>query len=439
MPVISDRFLTFVRANLPSLVKKFGDPFIIHHGPEIRDCVRGINGAFQEVGLDFMELFALKANPRLEIFKQFIQSEGCGADCSSDAELSFSEEVRLPGHRVMLTANNVPQALYRHALRIGAHLNLDDITCIAKVPEPLPNCVSLRLNLGKGEVLMPGEEKGKIDFNREGSKFGIPIGDIMGGYAMLIKRGVQEVGSHGMMVSNNLDYRKVVHVIQKQFDILSQVVDTFGVRAAYVNIGGGLGIPYKLEDPDYDVKALARECARIAAGFQKKHGYTPKIMMESGRYVTGSSAVLVNKIENIYTKFGHKFLGVQIAMHAMPRPMLYPSEAYHHQIIVRADGTLKDGPLEMVSIVGAACEDNDRLTTTETPLPKAEEGEYVISCSAGAHCVDQASNYNWQFQPQELLAGDFSNVRRICSQQTYAGLTARQRGLEGKENILHLD
>ena len=159
--------------------------------------------------------------------------------------------------------------------------------------------------------------------------------------------------------------------------------------------------------------------------------------MESGRYVTGPSAVLVNKIRNIYTKFGHKFLGVQIAMHAMPRPMLYPGEAYHHQIIVRADGTLKDGPLEKVSIVGAACEDNDRLAT-DVLLPRAEEGDYVISCSAGAHNVDQASDYNWQFKPQELLIGDNDTVRRICSQQTYAGLTARQRGLEGPEHVLQL-
>ena len=159
--------------------------------------------------------------------------------------------------------------------------------------------------------------------------------------------------------------------------------------------------------------------------------------MESGRYVTGPSAVLVNKIQNIYTKFGHKFLGVQIAMHAMPRPMLYPGEAYHHQIIVRADGTLKDGPLEEVSLVGAACEDNDRIAK-DILLPQAEEGDYIISCSAGAHCVDQAGDYNWQFKPQELLISDHDTVHRICSQQTYAGLTARQRGLEGREHVLHL-
>src|SRR6185369_10957890 len=153
--------------------------------------------------------------------------------------------------------------------------------------------------------------------NREGSKFGIPIGETMNGYEMLIKDyGVQEVGSHSMMVSNNLDYRKVIPIIQKQFDTVSAVADAFGVHIPYVNIGGGLGIPYRLEDPDYDVKALASECARIAEAFKKKHGYAPKIFMESGRYVTGSSAVLVNKIRNIYTKFGHKFLGVQIAMHA---------------------------------------------------------------------------------------------------------------------------
>ncbi|MDR3558040.1 MAG: hypothetical protein P4L61_00760 [Candidatus Pacebacteria bacterium] len=420
-------------------MEKFHDPFIIHHGPEIRDRVIGINSAFQAGGLDFVELFALKANPRLEIFKDFIMPAPAGADCSSDAELSFTEEVHLPSEMVMLTANNVPQELYRHAMRIGAYLNFDDATCLAKVPKPFPQCASLRVNLGKGQVLLPGEEKGKIEFNREGSKFGIPIGDIMRAYeSLIVDYDVKEVGSHSMMVSNNLDYRKVVPVIQKQFDILSEVVNTFDVRAAYVNIGGGLGIQYRPEDPEYDVKALARECARIAVEFRRKHLYTPKIFMESGRYVTGPSAVLVNRIENVYTKFGHKFLGVQIAMHAMPRPMLYPGEAYHHQIIVSADGTLKEGPLEKVSIVGAACEDNDRLIT-DTLLPQAVEGDYVISCSAGAHNVDQASDYNWQFKPQELLIRDHDIVHRICSQQTYAGLTARQRGFEGKEHFLQLD
>ena len=438
MPVISDRLLTFVCRNLRSLVNKFGDPFIIHHGPEVRDRLRGMNSDFREFKLDFTELFALKANPRLAIFKDFIMTEDCGADCSGDAELSFTEEVGLPGEKVMLTANNVPEELYLHAQRIGAHLNLDDITDFVKVPKPFPRCVSLRVNLGKGSVLLPGEEKGKIEFNREGSKFGIPIGEIRKAYEILIKEyGVQEVGSHSMMVSNNLDYRKAVPIIEKQFEIVSDVADAFGVHVPYVNVGGGLGIAYRPEDPDYDVRALAREIARIAEGFRKKHGYTPKIFMESGRFVTGSSAVLVNKIRRIYTKFGHKFLGVQIAMHAMPRPMLYPGEAYHHQIIVRADGTLKDGPLEEVSLVGAACEDNDRIAR-DIWLPRAEEGDCVISCSAGAHNVDQASDYNWQFKPQELLIGDHDTVRRICSQQTYAGLTARQRGLEGEEHVLHI-
>jgi diaminopimelate decarboxylase len=438
MPVISDRLLTFICTNLRPLVNKFGDPFIIHHGPEIRDRLRGMNSDFRGFKLDFTELFALKANPRLAIFKDFIMTEGCGADCSSDAELSFAEEVGLPGELIMLTANNVPEELYRHAMRLGAHINFDDVTCFAKVPKPFPRRASLRMNLGKGQVLSPGEEEGKIEFNREGSKFGIPVGEIMSAYEVMINDyGVEEVGSHSMMVSNNLDYRKVIHIIQKQADFLSEAVDKFGVRAPYINVGGGLGIAYRLEDPDYDVKALAREVARIIGAFKAKHGYAPKVFMESGRFVTGSSAVLVNKIQNIYTKFGHKFLGVQIAMHAMPRPMLYPGEAYHHQIIVRADGTLKDGPLEKVSIVGSACEDNDRVAT-DIMLPRAEEGDYVISCSAGAHSVDQASDYNWQFKPQELLIGDHDNVRRICSQQTYAGLTARQRGLEGEEHVLHI-
>lgn len=438
MPVISDRLSTFVRTNLRPLEKKFGDPFIIHHGPEVRDRIREMYSAFRGFGLDFTELFALKANPRLAIFKGFIMTEGCGADCSGDAELSFTEEVGLPGELIMLTANNVPEELYRHAMRLGAHLNFDDATCLAKVPKPFPRRASLRINLGKGSVLLPGEEKGKIEFNREGSKFGIPVEESMKVYETMIKSyGVEEAGIHSMMVSNNLDYRKAVPIIEKQFEVISNVADAFGVRVPYVNIGGGLGIAYRPEDPDYDIMALARECARIVGAFKEKHGYAPKIFMESGRYVTGSSAVLVNRIRNIYTKFGHKFLGVQIAMHAMPRPMLYPGEAYHHQIIVRADGTLKDGPLEEVSIVGAACEDNDRLVTNIL-LPRAEEGDYVISCSAGAHCVDQASDYNWQFKPQELLIGDNDTVRRICSQQTYAGLTARQRDLEGPEHVLQL-
>ena len=436
MPVITDGLLTFVQKNLQPLVQKFKPPFTITDGPEIRERVRRLNDSFRAVGLDFMELFALKADPRIEIFKGFIGSEGCGSDCSSDAELSFSEEVGLPGDRVMLTANNVPQDLYHHALRMGCHLNLDDITCVAKVPDPFPRTISLRLNPGK--ILLPGEEHGQIEFSKEGAKFGIPFTQFMDACELAIKtRGAKEIGVHTMILSNNLDYQRAIPVIQKEFDFADAIIEKFGIRVPYINIGGGVGIAYHPNDPDYDVDGLAREVARIAGEFKKKHGYIPKIFMESGRFIIGSSAVLVNKIENIYTKFGHKFLGVQIAMHAMPRVMLYPGDAYHHQIILKPDGSLADGPLEKVSIVGAACEDNDRLGTNLL-LPQAQEGYYVVSCCAGPHCVDQASDYNWQFKPQELLRGDFDNVRRICSQQNYAGLTARQRGLEGVEHILHL-
>lgn len=439
MPIVNAEFFAFVRNNLGRLVEKFGAPFIIHDGPGIRDRIRRINGAFQGEGLNFTELFAVKANPRLALFEEVMIGEGVGADCSSDAELYFAEEVGLPGEKIMLTANNVSPWLYRRAMSLGAHLNLDDITCIAKVPDPMPRCVSLRLNLGKGSVLASGEESGKIDFNREGSKFGIPLVDMPVGYGLLTHRGVEEFGNHSMMVSNNLDYRKSAFIVEQQFKVLDEMVTKFGKKGSYVNIGGGLGIPYLPGDQEYDVEALARECARCARAFEKKHGYMPKIFMESGRYVTGPAGILINRIENIYSKFGHKFLGVQIAMHAMPRPMLYQHEdaGHHHHVIVAPDGSLRDGLHERVSIVGAACEDNDRLET-DIMLPPAREGDFVFSFSAGAHCVDQASDYNWQYKPQELMIDTHGYVRRICSKRNYADLTARQRFLDGAENILHL-
>ncbi|MDE2037671.1 MAG: diaminopimelate decarboxylase [Patescibacteria group bacterium] len=436
MPVLSDSFLSFLCTNVPALGRRFGDPFIIHHGPEIRERVRMTNAAFSQEGLDFTELFAVKANPRLQICEGFICSEGAGTDCSSEAELMFSQEIGVPPERIMLSANNVPQKLYRLAQLIGCHINLDDLTCVRKVPDPFPATICCRLNPGK--VLLPGEETGQIEFSKEGAKFGMSPEDLMEAWRIAIEeRKAEAIGIHSMVLSNNLDHRKAVPVIQMEFDLLSEGVQKFGVPGAYVNIGGGLGIPYRPGDPDYDVPALARECARIAAGFEKKHGYKPKIYMESGRFMTGPSGVLVNRIENVYTKYGRRFLGVPIAMHAVPRVMLYPGEAYHHHIILGPDGAIKGGPLDRVSIVGRACEDNDRLCTDE-PLPHAEEGDYVLTCSAGAHCVDQGSDYNWQLKPQELLIRDHGTVRRICLPQTYEGLTARQRDLGGSEHALYL-
>ncbi len=433
MPVIPNEFLSFLQTNLPAITHRFGTPCHLFYGPGIRGSVRGINAAFGSQGLDITELFAFKANPRLAIAK-IILEEGGGLDVSSYDEVLAAIELNCPPDKTMLTSNNTPQRLYQLIAKQGGFLNLDDPSFVPKVPEPFPKTICFRLLLNELEIPSVGATANQINFVSKDTKFGVPMDQVDAAYEAAIRRGAESIGLHAMVVSNNRDYRALAATVRALAKKGADLGDKFHVPVPYLNMGGGEGIAYRDTENDFDMGALAVECRLALEIFQARMGYKPRLFMESGRYVAGPHGVMINRVENVYTKF-KKFVGVQIAMQGVPRMAIYET-AFHKPIVFNPDGTLKTGPTEVVSIVGGTCEGSDGIGR-DVELPIVAEGDFIVTCCSGAHCNGQAGQYNWQPRPQELLY-DKGEVRRICTAETYHDFTYRQRGLSADEHWLKL-
>ena len=430
MNIIPERFFGFLQAHVPAIARKLGDVFHINHGDCIRQSMRNIQDPFKEQGLDILECFAIKTNPRQAI-GEITLSEGGGFDCGSSDELKFARELKTPPDHIILTSINTPPELYVEAVAHGGCiLNLDDESFVNKVPDPFPKRIFFRLNPGDRKT---GDEVNSIIGEPRRAKFGVPIENIERASQAAIDRGAESIGLHLMVCSNDRNYLHVVNTIKLGLEKISDIEAYTGVPVHGLDFGGGMGIPYRPGDERFDFQALAKEVRPLMSEFLRLHGYFPKLYMESGRYVTGPNGVLINRVINVFTKY-RKYVGVRCAITGVPRYAQY--KAYHHHMVLRPDGSIKGGPTEIVSICGPTCENND-YTAVDIELPVVEEGDFIVTFCGGGHCAASAGRYGWQAVPPELLVQD-GVVRVINRAPTYADNTALQRGLEGSKYILKL-
>ncbi|MCP4505256.1 MAG: diaminopimelate decarboxylase, partial [Fuerstiella sp.] len=215
-----------------------------------RESCRSLNSAFSWSD-GFRNYFAVKATPNPHIMS-IVKEESLGADCSSRAELMLAEKIGLRGEQVMFTSNNTPVFEFQAAKDLGAVLNLDDITHIDFVDQNLglPELVSFRYNPGsarEGNVIIGKPEEAKYGFTED---------QLFEGYRTLKERGVRRFGLHTMVASNELDGSFFVETARMLFDLAARILQQLDVRIEFVNLGGGIGIPYRPEDKAVDLKAV---------------------------------------------------------------------------------------------------------------------------------------------------------------------------------------
>ncbi|MEI6480210.1 MAG: diaminopimelate decarboxylase [bacterium] len=437
MSTLSKSFRDCLYPALPQIIQQFGTPFHIYHESGIRQTLRKLKGSFPKN--EFQEFFAVKALP-LSAIMQIVKSEGCGFDCSSIPELRLARAAGALPEDIMFTANNPSTEELMEALSFGGCiLNLDGIEFIEKVEEigPFPELICFRLNPGNRKT---GDEVNTIIGNPVDSKYGVPIEKIVEAYSLAKKAGATRFGLHTMVCSNDLNYIHLVSTYRLLLEVATKLEEELGIKLEFVNVGGGLGIPYRPGEKEFDLEAFALERSCLGEEFMRTHGYLPKLYMESGRYVTGPHGVLVNRVINIYEKYKN-FVGVEIAMPALMRVGMYPATAYHHCTLLNADGLMiKEGsrPLTKVTIAGSICENCDVLGR-DIEMPEPCEGDLVITHFTGAHGSAMGFNYNGRCRPQELLICKDGTVRRISRAETYDDLIARQLGLNGSEHVLELE
>lgn len=395
---ISPNFRRRLYPHLDAIAAHFGTPFHLYDETGIRQTVQHLYRAFQ--AFDFREYYAVKALPNPHILR-LLYEEGCGFDCSSIPELMLARQIGATGDAIMFTSNNTtPEEFAFAAGQGGCILNLDDISLLDRVA-PFPDLISFRLN--------PGSEVGNaiIGKPRE-AKFGVPGAQIADAYRRARERGARRFGLHAMIVSNERDAAVLLAVVQTLCQTAQQLQAELGIRLAFINIGGGLGIPYRPGEPALDVNALADG---IAALWEDAGLTGTRLYMESGRYVTGPHGVLVTRVINQKASY-RRYIGVDANMSALMRPALYG--AYHH---IEVPGKPLDDNAQVVDVVGALCENNDKFAV-QRPLPPVEVGDLLVIHDTGAHGHAMGFNYNGRLRPQELLLRRDGTVARIRRAET---------------------
>lgn len=388
---------------LPTIAEHFGTPFHIYDEAGILETGHQLIEAFATVN-SFREYFAVKALPNPRIL-EIIRSLGFGFDCSSVAELVLSRQVGAAGDDIMFTSNNTSLDEFMAALGDdGCILNLDDISLLTKLPR-IPERICFRYN--------PGARRtgNTIIGNPLEAKYGISHPQFLDVYRMAFKLGIRRFGLHTMLISNERDYRYMVETTHMLLELVQQTQQEIGITFEFINVGGGLGIPYHPDDQPLDLKAMGREIANLLRIFQTKHGYTPQLHMESGRYLTGPHGVLVTRAINHKDTYRH-YVGVDASMSALMRPAMYG--AYHHIDVYGKDHV---GERKTVDIVGALCENNDKFAI-QRQLPPIAEGDLLIIHDTGAHGHAMGFNYNGRLRPQELLLHADGSIERIRRAET---------------------
>ena len=407
------------RDQLEKLNAQYQTPFYIYDEDAIRKNVRHLLAAFS-VFPGYKEHFAVKALPNPYILK-VLASEGIGADCSSYPELLLASVAGITGEDIMLTSNETPSSEYVEARRIGAIINLDDFTHIDFLEKALeksggmPELVSCRYNPGplkEGNAIIGKPEEAKYGFTRE---------QLFDGYALLKKKGVKRFGLHTMVASNELSLDYHLETGRLLFELAVEIKSKCGINMEFVNLGGGLGIPYKPGQEAVSWEALAGGLKKLYDEIVVTGGLDGMtIHTEYGRPITGPYGWLVARA--IHKKETYRdYIGLDASMADLMRPALYG--AYHHISIPGKE----NAPLEKTyDIVGSLCENNDKFAI-QRKLPKIDvaadgQGDFVVIHDAGAHGRAMGFNYNGKLRCGELLLrpdGSVIQIRRAETVEDY--------------------
>ena len=405
------RRLPFDKAKLEEIAAKWPTPFHIYDAKAIRDNAKRLKKAFSW-NKGFREYFAVKAAPNPYLMK-LLKEFDFGSDCSSMAELELAAKVGNTGEAIMFTSNDTPVDEFRRAWELGAIINLDDIThweCVLKaIPQPADfenRVFCCRYN--------PGPLKGgnAIIGKPEEAKYGMTRTQLFECYARMKAAGVKRFGLHTMVASNELDPNYIVDTAKMLFDLAVLLNSELGIELEFVNIGGGIGIPYRPDDKAMDIAFVGEGIEKAYKETIAAAGLKPvKLFMECGRCITGPYGYLVARVLHIKNTY-RLYAGLDACMSNLMRPALYGA---YHEIVV--PGKEDSSETSIYDVTGSLCENNDKFAI-QRMLPVLSIGDLVVICDAGAHGHAMGFQYNGKFRSAELLLEADGSVRQIRRAET---------------------
>lgn len=410
---------------LQQLADEYGTPFQLYDEQAIRDNLSKLVGAFRKHFPTFQNFFAVKALPNPATL-QIVLESGCGLDCSSRAELYIADKLGVDPEHVMYTSNYTSSEDLEAASKQGVIINLDDVTLVESLLNragKLPDVISFRFNPGLGNT--DSDTKSNI-LGGPSAKFGVPEDQIEAAYAKAKAHGVKRFGIHMMTGSCVLGDDYWAETVGRLLAKMAELQQKLGIEFEFVNIGGGIGIPYHPDDEDkrVDYATLAQRIRNVWEETLEANDIKtpPRLLMECGRCVTGPYGWLVSKCEVVKQAYGNKYCGLDACMANLMRPGMYGS--YHH---ITVPG--KTGPAKITKVVGTLCENNDWFAGGEgqkdQSLPSdCGVGDLFVIHDTGAHSHSMGFQYNGKLRAPELLHRCDGTVKLIRSRETIQGLYA---------------
>lgn len=437
-----DATIPFSQEQIEEILAKFPTPVHVYDERRIRQQCRNLKDCFGGISeKPYMNYFAVKATPTPEVMR-IMKNEGFGADCSSFGELLLAERCGFTGEEIMFTSNNTPAEEFRKAHELGAVINFDDIShidfCAHALGGKLPELVCFRFNPGPertGNVLI-GDPKE--------AKYGVSKPQLFEAYRRCRDLGAKRFALHTMVISNCIESSELVETARMLFQLVKQVRDELGITLEFVNLGGGVGIPYKVDEEVLDLSKVREGLQQVWKEIVVESGLSSlRIVTECGRYVTAPAGYLVAKVchqKRIYKNY----VGLDACMANLMRPGMYG--AYHHitcvpinnpallspGAVLLREQAFKDNTAEMklagfdvekfgslYDITGGLCENNDKFGIDRYLPVRPRSGDVCFIHDSGAHGHSMGFNYNAKLRSAEVLVREDGAQQLIRRAETY--------------------
>lgn len=399
---------TFVtKEQVEEIVKKYPTPFHIYDEKGIRENARKVKEAFAW-NPGFREYFAVKATPNPFLIN-ILREYGCGTDCSSKTELMLSKAIGCKGEEIMFSSNDTPPEEFVYANKLGAIINLDDFTHIDVIDKliGIPETISCRFNPG-GLFSIANS----IMDNPGDAKYGFTKEQLIEGFKILKAKGAKNFGIHSFLASNTVTNDYYPSLAKILFELAVEIKNKTGCHIKFINLSGGVGIPYKPDGTPNDILAIGEGVHKVYDEVLVPNGMGDvAIYTEMGRFMMGPYGGLVTRVGNMKHTY-KEYIGTDACAVNLMRPAMYG--AYHHITVLGKENEPCDHKYD---VTGSLCENNDKFAI-DRMLPKIEIGDYLFIHDTGAHGFSMGYNYNGKLRSAELLLKENGEVQMIRRAET---------------------
>ena len=401
------------KEQLEDIVKQYPTPFHLYDEKGIRENARKVKQAFSW-NKGYKEYFAVKATPNPYIL-QILHEEGFGCDCSSFTELMMSEACGITGEEIMFSSNATPAKEFEYARELGAIINLDDITHIDFLEQHggIPETISCRYNPG-GVFKM---SNGIMD-NPGDAKYGLTTEQMFEAFRILKQKGAKHFGIHAFLASNTVTNEYYPALAKVLFELAVKLKEETGADIKFINLSGGVGIPYRPDQEPNDILAIGEGVRKVYEEILVPAGMGDvALCTEMGRFILGPYGGLITTA--IHEKHTHKeYIGCDACAANLMRPAIYG--AYHHITVMGKENEPCDHKYD---VTGSLCENSDKFAI-DRMLPKIDMGDLLFIHDAGAHGFAMGYNYNGKLRSAEILLQEDGSAKMIRRAETPEDLYA---------------